>query len=120
MLVYLKQPMGYTSVDNKRVYGKCYAYGAFGPTNISMEAYAEHKNILIEAEYTKDWLDKKYNEDFPDTTFKLSELNKIDYATLSKIANLVGIKHHKSRRKPTTSELIALRRSVAAALNKAS
>lgn len=120
MLVYLKQPLGYTSIEDKRVYGKCYAYGAFGPTNISIKSYKEYENILVEAEYTKDWLDKNFNKNFPDVSFKLSELNKLDYKTLSTVAKLIGIKYHKERRKPGRAEMMALRRSVASVLNKAS
>lgn len=111
--------MAHTLIDGKRVYGRRYAYGSMGPTNISINSYKLYKNILEEAEYTKSWLDNKYNKNFPDISFKLSKINKIDYSTLVKVANLIGIKYYKSHIKPTRGQLIVLRRSVATILNRA-
>lgn len=120
MLVYLKNPMSYTSIDGKRVYGEKYAYGSMGPTSISIESYVKHKDILKETSYTKDWLDMRFNKDFPNISFKISEINKLDYTTLSKIANLIGLKHHKGKQKPPRGQLIVLRKLVADILDKAS
>ena len=39
MLVYLKNDMSYTVLDGKRVYGKKFAYGSLGPTEVSMNIY---------------------------------------------------------------------------------
>ena len=41
MLVYSKLPMGYTSIDRYRVYGKNFNYGSFGPTEIPYELLKE-------------------------------------------------------------------------------
>jgi hypothetical protein len=103
--------MSYTVIDGKRVYGKKFAYGSFGPTDISFEVYENNSKILSEAYYTKQWLDKKYNMDFPDITFKLSDLYKIDIDTLIEISRCIGIKYHK-RRKTTVPEKKALCRSI--------
>ena len=98
MLVYLKQSMSYTTIDNKRVYGRKFAYGSMGPTDIPINIYRKNKDILDEAEYTKKWLEKKFDHEFPPISFKLSQLYSIDMNTLTKIARAVGIKYIKNRK----------------------
>lgn len=111
MLVFLKEDMGYIKLGNYRIYGKKYSYGRMGPTDIPYDIYKEYNNILECAEYTKEWLDKKFNTEFPDISFLLKDLKKIDTDTLIQIANCVGIKYIKSRwMKP--NEIRALCRSI--------
>jgi hypothetical protein len=110
--------MGYTSIGSKRVYGKKFSYGSMGPTNITKKLYEQHKDKLTETEYTSTWLEAKYDEDFPDVSFKYTELSKLDYDSLSKIAQAIGIKYHRGRSKPNRAELMALRRSVSRKLDE--
>jgi len=97
MLVYLKNEMSYTVMDNKRVYGRKFAYGSFGPTDISLSIFKQKRDILEEAEYTKIWLENKYKKDFPNASFKLSQLYKLDMNILTQIANGIGIKYIRNR-----------------------
>lgn len=117
MLVYLKNPMAYTSIDGKRVYGRKYAYGSMGPTNVSRESFKKYREILEETEYTKSYLDEKFNGNFPDVSFKVSEISKLDFLTLVKVAKSLGIKYHRRRVSPTNKEVLALRRAVIGRLN---
>ena len=73
MLVYLKNSMSYTVINDQRVYGRKFAYGSFGPANIPVNIYKEKRDILEEAEYTKEWLDNRFNYEFPNISFKLSQ-----------------------------------------------
>ena len=111
MLVYLKSPMSYTVLNGQRVYGRKFAYGSLGPTDIPVNIYKEQKNILEEAEYTKEWLDNKYTYDFPNISFKLSQLYLLDIDTLIKIAYGVGIVYIKPR-KPSMQEKRTLYRTI--------
>lgn len=111
MLVFLKDDMSYTTIGGLRVYGKKFSYGSFGPTDVPIEIYKEKKNVLSEAEYTKEWLDAKYKCEFPDVSFMLSELYKINIYDLINIAKCVGITYHKGR-KITVSEKLALCRAI--------
>jgi hypothetical protein len=116
MLVYLKNAMSYTVLDGKRIYGKKFAYGSFGPTDINIDTYMEKRDILEEAEYTKRWLDNKFNTNLPNVSFKLSELYNIDIKILSKIALCIGIKYFKPR-KVSIEEKKALCRAIKKILN---
>ena len=119
MLVYLKNPMGYTTIDGKRVYGKKFAYGTFGPTDISIDAYEKYKDILEDAEYTKEWLENKYKANFPDIKFTINTIKNLDYKNLALLAKLVGVKYHKGvKRKITRAEKNALVRSIKLALSR--
>lgn len=114
MLVYHKEPMGYTSIEGQRVYGKCFSYGSFGPTDISRSLFRKNRDILEEFVYTTKWLEEKFNKKFPNISFKISEFYKIDFELLVKIAKTIGIEYIKSR-KSSDLERRALRRAV---LNK--
>ena len=111
MLVYHKEPMGYTTIDGKRVYGKFFNYGNFGPTDLPRSVFRKHKDELEEVEYDEKILEKKFGVAFPRVTFKISELWKLDFNKLIDIARLIGIKYIPSR-SPTDSERRALRKSV--------
>lgn len=116
MLVYLKNNMSYTILDGKRIYGRKFAYGSFGPTDISISTYKEQQNILEEAEYTKEWLDNKFGKNFPNITFKLSGLYKIEINILIQIAYCVGIKYLQ-RYKISVHEKRALCRAIKRVIN---
>lgn len=118
MLVYLKQDMSYTTIDGHRIYGRKYSYSSMGPTNVSLDLYKEYIDILDEASYDKYWLESKYNGIFPNISFKLSELNKIDFNTLVVLAKLIGIKYIKTKNKPNKFQRAALIHCVVNRLNK--
>ena len=111
MLVYLKTPMGYTQLGPYRIYGRKYAYGSFGSTDIPKGLYEENKNILEEAEYTGDWLSDRFDKYFPNIKFKLSELYRINNESLYEIAEGVGIKYLR-KKKLSVAEKRALCRSI--------
>jgi len=104
MLVYLKNNMAYTSIAGKRVYGEWYAYGSMGPTDIPIELFRKNTDILKEAYYTKDWLSIKFNTDFPDIQFKLSNLKNLDIDVLIEIARCVGIDYIKTKNISSTEK----------------
>jgi hypothetical protein len=85
-------------IGEQRVYGKKFAYGSFGPTDIPSDVYKKNKNILEEAEYTKEWLDKNFNNEFPNISFKLSRLYQIDIDVLIQIASCVGINYLRNKK----------------------
>jgi hypothetical protein len=111
MLVYLKEPMGYTQVDGYRVYGRRYCYGKFGSTDIPKEVFDKYKDILEHAEYTKVWLENKFGGTFPDITFKLSELSKLSPRQLIQLNNAIGNTTVK-RKNLTIQDRNALRRAL--------
>ena len=80
-----------------------------------MSIYKERKDILEEAEYTKDWLDNKFGVEFPNISFKPSRLYKIDMDILAQIAKGVGIKFLR-KRKTTVQEKRALCRAIQKAI----
>jgi hypothetical protein len=111
VLVYLKEPMGYSTICGRRVYGQYYSYGRFGATAIPRAAYFENKDKLEEAEITKDWLEGKTGCKFPPVSFKTTELGKLDFDVVIKIARGLGIKYIRNR-KITTEEKKALNRAI--------
>jgi hypothetical protein len=118
MLVYLKEPMGYTQIDNYRIYGRKYAYGSFGAVDLPAKLYKKHKNILENAKYTKEWLEEKFNKTFPKMSFTIDDLYRMEFSAMLKIARLVGIDYiWASKKKPTIKERHALRKSIIAFLN---
>jgi len=111
MLVYLKSPMGYTQIGPYRIYGRKFAYGIFGSTDIPRTIYSENQNILDEADYTKEWLEEKFNIEFPNVSFKLSKLHNLTNKQLIDIARGVGIKYIKND-KLNRKEKYAICRSI--------
>ena len=111
MLVYHKEPMGYTSIGSKRIYGKFFNYGRFGPANVTRSTFKKHKNILEEVEYDEKILKKIFGVTFPIVRFRISELWKLDFNKLIEVALLIGIPYIPSRT-PTYNERRALRKSV--------
>lgn len=112
MLVYARVPMGYTSIGNKRVYGKFFSYGRFGPTDIPYELFLKHQEQLEEVEYTRDILEEKFGGTFPATSFKLSKLKLIPFENLVEIARALGIDYRTNRQTPSLQHKRALMRSV--------
>jgi hypothetical protein len=111
MLVYLKEPMGYTSIGPYRIYGKRFSNGAFGASIVPKELFQEHKDILEEAEYTKDWLEEKFGRTFPDISFRISELSKLEMPELIGIAHGLGI-DFKKKKSYTLQDKNGLKRSI--------
>lgn len=111
MLVFLKEPMGYTQLDIYRIYGRNFSNGAFGSCDVPKELYMAHKDILEEAEYTPEWLKQRFGKEFPQITFRASELSKLDIDDLAKIAIAMGIKYKKPRN-PTLQDKNGLKRSI--------
>lgn len=110
VLVYLKEPMGCSTVNGRRVYGEFYALGSFGPTNVPRKMFLENKSILEEIELTQKWLFEKTGKSFP-TGFKTSSLHLLDFNLVIEIAELLGIEYIKSK-KPSSIEKSSLRRSI--------
>ena len=102
--------MGCSTIKGRRVYGRFYAFGSFGPANISRKTFLEYKSVLEEIEISQKWLLKKTGEKFP-VAFKTSELHLIDFDVVIDIAKLLGIEYIKSRR-PSSTEQAALRRAI--------
>ena len=103
--------MGYTTIGDKRVYGKYFNYGRFGPTNIPRSLFKKHQDLLEEVEYDEKILKKIFGVTFPVVKFKISQLYKLDFDKLIEVARLIGIKYIPSRN-PTDSQRRALRKSV--------
>jgi hypothetical protein len=112
MLVYSKQPMGYTSVGDKRVYGKSFAYGRFGPTEITYKEYMKNRDYLVQHPVTSAWLSSKFDKAFPEAEFTYENMHDdVSFETLVEIANLLEIKYVK-KGKPTIAEKRSLRRAI--------
>ena len=111
MLVYLKQPMGCSTINGRRVYGKFYAYGSFGPINIPRADYFANKEILEVAVITDEWLAKKTGKVFPKVSFQTTEPYLVDFEIIKEMAGLLGMTYISSKN-PTSSQQAALRRSV--------
>ena len=111
MLAYTKEPMGYTSIDGKRIYGENFNFGRFGPTEITYKTYLKNKEILKECPITSEWLSKKLNRPFPDMQFTLTNLrNELDNDKIIELARLLGIEYKKN--KISSLELRSLRKSI--------
>lgn len=102
--------MGCSVIEGRRVYGRFYAYGSFGPTNLPRALYLKHKEVLEEIEITPEWLKNKTGKDFP-IGIKPTEFFQVDFDIVIDIAHQLGIEYIKSR-SPTTLEQSALRRAI--------
>lgn len=119
MLVYLKEPMGAAVIGGKRIMGKYYARGTFGPTNISRAVYFANKTVLEEFEYSSEWLERKFGLKFPQMRFTPSTFYLIDFNTVVELARLVGIDYKsKGNKEYTDIEKRALRRSILGKLDE--
>lgn len=97
MLVRLKEPMGYSTIDGRRVYGKHYAYGSFGPTKVPRRVYLKNRDVLEEVEITGEWLSKQTNKLFPDVKFLITRMSELTLEETLRIAELLDIKFIKTR-----------------------
>ncbi len=113
MLVYLKEPMAYTSLEGFRVYGKQYCRGKFGPVDLPREVYELHKDKLEDAEYTSRWLTKKFGKVYQGKPFRVSNLRDLDFDTLISIALFLDIKYARDGRvEPSIKEKNAIIKSI--------
>jgi hypothetical protein len=118
MLVYFKEPMGHTVVDGYRIYGRKYAYGSFGSTDLPLNVYKENRELLEDAEYTTAWLEKKFKRGFPPLSFTIKTLYEMQDDKLIQIATLIGIKSNYSKTQELTiKQRHALRKSIIYFLN---
>lgn len=111
MLVHHIEPMGYTSVDGKRVYGEYFSYGRFGPTEVTYEQFKRYRPLLREIPITDKWLSDKFNKQFPQCSFKYTEMRKLDFDKMVEIAILLGIDYRKPRY-PDKKDVRALKNAV--------
>lgn len=113
MLVYLKEPMGKTEIDGYIITGEYYNYGKLGPANVPRKVFLKNISILIEVPITDKWLSEKFNKDFPEVKFTITQMFEMDWTTLVQIARLMGIPYIDSGRKAPSKEYRkALRKSV--------
>lgn len=118
MLVYFKEPMGYTVVDRYRIYGRKYAYGSFGSTDLPVDVYKEYRELLEDAEYTAGWLEKKFKKPFPPISFTIVSLYNMEDERLIQLASLIGIKSNYAKTHDLTiKQRHALRKSIIFFLN---
>lgn len=118
MLVYFKEPMGYTVVDRFRIYGRKYAYGSFGSTDLPVDVYHEYRGLLEDAEYTTDWLEKKFKRQFPPISFTILHLYEMEDNRLIQLAGLVGVRStYGKSQELTIKQRHALRKSIINFLN---
>ena len=111
MLVYHKDPLGYTSINGRRIYGEFFSYGRFGPAEVTYKEFREYRDILSELPITGEWLGRKFGKDFPECSFKYSEMRKLDFGKLIEIAKLLDIDYRKPRH-PTDIDRRALKKAV--------
>lgn len=117
MLVYLKEPMASTEIDGKRIYGKSYSFGTFGPTELSVEQYKKYRDILIDAEYSSKWIKNKFGTD--SKAFKFSDLKEMPLEELTKFARKsLGLRYHETRTASNIVEKNALLRYIMHALSE--
>lgn len=118
MLVYARQPMGYTSICGKRVYGEYFSYGRFGTTEILHDVFRKYKEILVEAPITSDWLSVRFDTEFPEVSFTYEKMHEqVSFDVLVEVAKGIGIQYIKGGRKPTKIEKRALRRAIIKAID---
>ena len=102
--------MGSSTISGHRVYGRFYAYGSFGPTNMPRPTFLKNKSVLEEIEITTEWLLEKTGKAFP-VSFKTTELSHLNFDVVIDIAKLLGIEYIKSK-VPSAAEQSALRRTI--------
>jgi len=93
MLVYLKEPMGITTIDGVFLTGEYYNYGRHKPANVSTKFYARHKDVLREIPITKEWLEKHFGPNPPVEKFLGSEIFRLSMPEVIKLAQYMGIKY---------------------------
>lgn len=118
MLVYLKEPMAYTTLGGFRIYGRQYCKGKFGPVDLPLRVYEEHKEILEDAYYTQKWLASKFGEPFVHNKFRIVDLRHLEFKHLVEIAIYVGVRYSRDNRlEPSIKERNAIIKSIIMNLN---
>jgi hypothetical protein len=119
MLVYFKEPMCFIELDGYRIYGRKYAYGTFGSTDIPLELYNEKRHLFVDAEYTPQWLERRFGKKFPPITFTAQDLYSLEDARLAELAITLGVQYHYRKSvELSTRERHALRKSIISFLNR--
>lgn len=90
MLVYLKESMGYSDIDGRRIYGEYFARGAFGPTVVSRSFYYKNSNRLVEATIDSRWIKEKTGGTIS-FRFKSREINELSWDRMIELAKAIGI-----------------------------
>ncbi len=104
--------MGYSKIEEHNVYGEFFNYGRFGPVDIPRKLYSENKGILKEAKYTKEWLENRFDKEFPDIKFTISTLKNIPFNKIVMLAKAFGINYISSSRRASVREKFWLRKSI--------
>lgn len=117
MLVYLKEKRGCTQIEGFRIYGKYYSFGSFGSTDVPIEIYKKNKNILLDAPYTKEWLDKKFKSNFPIVNFTIQDIKHMSNKNLVIIAKAMDIKFTGNHKGICLQERNAIKKAIIYALN---
>lgn len=112
MLVYLKEPMGYSKVGDYRIYGEYFSYGRFGPADIPNELFKNNKNILKEGEYTRRWLEDKFGGKFPEVSFTISKMRNMSFETTVELAKCLGIDYRGRIKTSSSLDRRSLRRAI--------
>lgn len=100
MLVYCKNPMGYTSIDGKRIYGRYFARGSMPPTQLNYSSYYKNRGALESSPYTKEWLEKEYGSFFPNVSFiGQRDLSLMAFQTLVQIVRAMGVDYRDTKGK---------------------
>lgn len=105
--------MAYSVISGRRIYGKFFAHGKFGPTNIPRKLYFEHRELFQEMEIDDVWLSKKFGRTFPNIKFIPTKIWEVDFQLLIEVAKLLGIQYKtKGNKEYTDTEKRALRKCV--------
>lgn len=119
MLVYFKEPMSFVELEGYRIYGRKYAYGSFGSTDIPLELYNSHRHLFLDAEYSPQWLERRFGRKFPQITFTAQDLYNMEDAKLAELAIALGVKYYyRKTAELSIKERHALRKSIITFLHK--
>jgi hypothetical protein len=98
MLVYCRNPLGYTTIDGKRIYGRRFARGSMPPVNLSSIPYWHSRAGLEAVPYTKTWLDAQYGTDFPNVSFVGGrDLMELPCPILIQIVRALGVQYRNTK-----------------------
>jgi hypothetical protein len=90
MLVYYYLPKGYAALNGKQIHGNQLG---FPPVEISWEEFFANKDILVEAPFSKDYIENRFGKpNFPYNGYiTLSTVRCLPYKTLQKIASYFNV-----------------------------
>lgn len=96
MLVYHKDPLGYTEIEGKRIYGRKFAYGKMPPAEISFAKYKENASCLETIPYTNTYLSRRFGGAFPPVEFHhVWDLLGLSWPNIVELAKAIGISYTK-------------------------